>query len=98
MKMHVKKGDTVEVIRGVNRGKKGVITKSFPQNGKIIIEGINMKKKHVKPTRSTKGRTIEIAHPMSVSNVKPVEVKVKVVKEVKAPKAKVAKKVAKKAE
>ena len=98
MTMHVKKGQTVEVIRGVHKGKTAVIAKAFPKTNQVILDGVNLKKKHVKPTRNTKGKTIEIAHPMSVSNVKPVEAKVKAVKEVKAPKAKVAKKIAKKAE
>ena len=97
MSMHVKKGQTVEVIRGAHKGKTGVIAKAMPKEGMVIISGINMKKKHVKPTRNEKGKTIEIAHPMSVSNVRPTEV-VKKEKTPKAVKPKVAKKVAKKAE
>ena len=93
--MHVKKGDTVEIIRGAHKGKKGVIAKSFPSDGMIIVEGINLKKKHVKPTRNQKGRTIEVAHPMSVSNVRATEAKAKVEKKPKT--VKVAKKVTKKA-
>jgi len=93
--MHVKKGQTIEVIRGVHKGKTAVIAKAFPKTNQVILDGVNLKKKHVKPTRNTKGKTIEIAHPMSVSNVRPVEKGA--IKE-KSPKAKVAKKVAKKAE
>lgn len=92
--MHVKKGQTVEVIRGAHKGKTGVIAKAMPKEGTIIIAGINMKKKHVKPTRTQKGQTIEVAHPISVSNVRATE---KVVKTTKAPKVKIEKpKVAKK--
>lgn len=99
MKMHVKKGDTVEIIRGAHKGKKGVIAKSIPQEGMVIVEGINLKKKHVKPTRNQKGRTIEVAHPISVSNVRPTEAKAKPEKsEKKVAAKKVAKKVTKKAE
>lgn len=97
MSMHVKKGQTVEVIRGAHKGKTGVIAKAMPKEGMVIISGVNMKKKHVKPTRNEKGKTIEIAHPMSVSNVRPTE---KVVKEKasKVAKPKVAKRATKKVE
>lgn len=90
--MHVKKGQTVEVIRGAHKGKTAVIAKAFPKTNQVILTGVNLKKKHVKPTRNAKGKTIEIAHPLSVSNVRPTE------KVVKAAKAKVAKKTTKKSE
>ena len=95
MSMHVKKGQTVEVIRGAHKGKTGVVAKALPKTNQVILVGVNLKKKHVKPTRNEKGKTIEVAHPLSVSNVRPTE---KVVKTAKAPKAKVAKKTTKKAE
>lgn len=96
MTMHVKKGQMVEVIRGVHKGKTALIVKAFPKTNQVLLQGVNLKKKHVKPTRNEKGKTIEVAHPLSVSNVRPTEV----VKKEKAPKAekpKVAKKVVKKA-
>ena len=74
-----------------------MVAKAFPKTNQVILAGVNLKKKHVKPTRNAKGKTIEIAHPMSVSNVRPTEV----VKKEKAPKVakpKVAKKATKKAE
>ena len=95
MSMHVKKGQTVEVIRGAHKGKSALVVKALPKTNQVILEGVNLKKKHVKPTRNTKGKTIEVAHPLSVSNVRPTE---KATTKEKAPKAKVAKKVAKKAE
>ena len=98
MKMHVKKGDNVEVIRGASRGKTGVIAKAMPQTGRIIITGINMKKKHVKPTRTAKGKTIEIEHSISVSNVRLAGGKVATEKAPKVAKPKLPKKVVKKAE
>ena len=49
MKLHVKKGDTVLVISGDDRGKKGKVLEVSPKEGKIIVEGLNMVKKHVKP-------------------------------------------------
>lgn len=92
MSMHVKKGQTVEVIRGAHKGKTGVVAKALPKTNQVILAGVNLKKKHVKPTRNEKGKTIEVAHPLSVSNVRPTE------KVVKTAKAKVAKKTTKKAE
>lgn len=88
--MHVKKGQTVEVIRGAHKGKSALIVKALPKTNQVILEGVNLKKKHVKPTRNSKGSTIEKAHPISVSNVRATE---KAVKKEKAPtKKKVAKK------
>lgn len=50
-KMHVKKGDSVIVLSGKERGKKGKILAVSPKEGKVIIEGINVVSKHVKPRR-----------------------------------------------
>ena len=48
-KVHVKTGDTVIVINGKNRGKKGKVMQVSPKEGKVIVEGVNMVTKHVKP-------------------------------------------------
>ena len=64
--MHVKKGDAIVVLTGKDKGKKGTIVKSLPKKGKVIVEGLNQVKKHVKPTRNTKGSTISISLPMDV--------------------------------
>ncbi|MCI9273667.1 MAG: 50S ribosomal protein L24 [Clostridiales bacterium] len=50
-KVHVKTGDTVTVLSGKERGKKGKVLAVSPKEGKVIIEGINMVTKHVKPRR-----------------------------------------------
>ncbi len=50
-KVHVKTGDTVMVLNGKERGKKGKIIAVSPKEGKVIIEGINVVSKHVKPRR-----------------------------------------------
>ena len=50
-KLHVKKGDTVLVISGDDRGKKGKVLEVSPKEGKVIVEGRNMVKKHVKPRK-----------------------------------------------
>ena len=50
-KLHVKKGDTVLVISGDDRGNKGKVLEVSPKEGKVIVEGLNMVKKHVKPRK-----------------------------------------------
>lgn len=50
-KVHVKTGDTVVVLNGKERGKKGKVLAVSPKEGKVIIEGVNMVSKHVKPRR-----------------------------------------------
>lgn len=74
MKLHIKKGDTVIVRVGDDKGKKGTVIKALPKIGKVIVEGINTVKKHQKAGRAnSKGQMIEKAMPMSVSNLTLVE-------------------------
>lgn len=69
--MKIKKGDKVLIIKGKDRGKKGKVLRGFPKEGKILVEGVNIKKKHRKPRRSgEKGEVIEILSPIFVCNVK----------------------------
>ncbi len=69
--MKIKKGDTVLIIRGKDRGKQGKVVKALPKENRIIVEGLNLVKKHVKPKRAgEKGRIIEISAPLDVSKVK----------------------------
>ena len=51
MKMHIKKGDTVQVIAGVDKNKKGKVLEVIPSAGKVIVEGVGMVTKHTKPRR-----------------------------------------------
>jgi large subunit ribosomal protein L24 len=51
-KMHVKKSDTVVVISGKDKGKKGKVIGSFPAEGKVLVEGVNMITRHVKPRKA----------------------------------------------
>ena len=68
--MKIKKGDKVIVVAGKEKGKTGKVVRSLPKLEKIIIEGMNMYKKHQKAKSSTqKGGIIEKAMPMHVSNV-----------------------------
>jgi len=72
--MHVKKGDTVVILSGDEKGKKGKIVSAFPATGKVIIEGMNTVKKHQKPRKEgQKGQTVEVAMPMHASKVKKAE-------------------------
>ncbi len=51
MKMHIKKGDMVQVISGVDKDKKGKVLEVIPSEGKVIVEGIAMATKHTKPRK-----------------------------------------------
>ena len=69
-KLHVKRGDTVMVISGNNKGKTGKILAAFPKEGKVIVEGINMIKRHQKPRGMGRaGEIIEKEAPMFASKV-----------------------------
>lgn len=69
--MRIKKGDNILIISGKDRGRKGKVLKVLPKREKIMVEGINLKKKHIKPRKSgEKGQIVEIVAPMNVSNVK----------------------------
>jgi large subunit ribosomal protein L24 len=66
--MKIKKGDTVKILYGKDTGKQGVV--SAVKNGKVIVEGLNMYKKHVKGDgKEKKSAIIDIAKPMDVSKV-----------------------------
>lgn len=67
--MHVKKGDKVTVIAGNDRGKTGEIERVLPQENKVVVSGINVRKKHTRIT-SNGGGIIEKAMPIHASNVK----------------------------
>lgn len=74
--MKIKKGDTILVISGKDRGKTGKVVKAFPEEGKIIVENINLRKKHVRPKKEgEKGQVIEKPGPLNASNVKIICVK-----------------------
>jgi len=68
--MKLKKGDNVIMIAGKDKGKKGKISKVIPTGNKVVVEGINMMKKHQRPRRSgEKGSVIDMAMPVNASNV-----------------------------
>jgi large subunit ribosomal protein L24 len=68
--MHVKKGDKVMVITGKDKGKTGVVLTSLPKKDRVIVEGINVIKKHSKPSQANpQGGIISQEAPVHVSNV-----------------------------
>ena len=68
--MHVKKGDTVLVIAGKDKGKKGKVLTAIPKSNRVIVEGVNMLTKHQKPTpQMQQGGIIHQEGPIDVSNV-----------------------------
>ena len=69
--MKIKKNDNIIVITGKDKGKKAKVLKAFPKLDMVLVEGVNLKKKHKKSTQGAgKGAVVEMAHPIHVSNVK----------------------------
>src|SRR4030042_4717663 len=69
--MKIKKGDQIIVISGKDKGKKGKVLAVLPSENKILVEGVNIKKKHQRPKKEgEKGQIIEKPAPIYVSNVK----------------------------
>ena len=69
--MKIKVGDKVKVITGSNKGKEGKVSKVLRNESRVIVEGINIVKKHVKPGRTNEtGGILEIEAPIHISNVK----------------------------
>ncbi len=69
--MKVKVGDNVKILAGKDKGKEGRIIKTLKKTNQVVVEGVNVVKKHVKPNRMNEvGSIIEIEKPIHVSNVK----------------------------
>jgi large subunit ribosomal protein L24 len=68
--LKIRKGDRVRVLTGKDRGKEGVVAKAMPREGKVIVDGINVARKHQRATRATmQGGIIDKDMPIPVSNV-----------------------------
>ena len=68
--MKMKKGDTVLIISGKDRNKKGVVLRSFPKERKVVVEGVSLIKKHQKPKKQgEKGQILQLPSKIEVSNV-----------------------------
>ena len=73
--LNIKKGDKVVVIAGANRGAEGSVLQVFPEKKRAIVEGVNIVKKHTKPTNDNPGGINEIAAPIHISNLMLVDPK-----------------------
>ncbi|GAB3067367.1 50S ribosomal protein L24 [Salinicoccus sesuvii] len=72
--MHVRSGDKVVVISGKDKGKEGTILKAIPAKNRVIVEGVNMMKKHLKPSQmNPEGGILETEAAIHVSNVMHVD-------------------------
>ena len=68
--MKVHKGDTVQIVVGKDAGKQGKVLRVYANDNKVLIEGLNLYKKHKKPKKQgEKGETINVSRPLPVSNV-----------------------------
>lgn len=97
--MKIKKNDTVMVISGNDRGKTGKVLKVFPKESRLIVEGINIRKRHTKPSqKNPQGGILEKEAPIHISNVmiidpktnEPTRVGAKIILDEKTGKKKVA--------
>ncbi len=76
MALHVKKGDMVEIITGNHKGATGKVLRVIPSENKVVIQGHNMAKKHVRPSRKNPhGGRINVEKPIHISNVLPINPK-----------------------
>jgi large subunit ribosomal protein L24 len=74
--MKIRKGDTVKVLSGKSKGKKGKVLKVDPHKERVIVEGVNLIKRHSRPSqRNPKGGIVEKEGPLHVSKVQLVDVK-----------------------
>ena len=81
--MKVKVGDNVKVLTGKDKGKEGKVLFTLRKKDRVVVEGVNIVKKHMKPSRMNEtGGIVEVEHPIHVSNVKVLTTDKKV-KEVK---------------
>jgi large subunit ribosomal protein L24 len=74
--MHIKKGDSVIVLAGKDKGTKGKVVKVLVSANRVLVEGVNVMKRHQKTRQSgTKGQIIDITRSVHASNVQPVDPK-----------------------
>ncbi len=68
--MKIRKDDKVIILSGKDKGKKGKVLKAIPRDGRVIVENVNIVKKHQRPKKQgEKGQRIEVASPIDVSKV-----------------------------
>lgn len=70
LKIHVRKGDTIVVLSGKDAGKRGKVMRTLPREGKVVVEGVNMIKKHMRPTQKVmQGGIINQEAPLASAKV-----------------------------
>lgn len=68
--MKIRKGDQVQILSGKDRGKRGKVLRTLPKSGKLVVEGLNLVKRHKRPRKSgEKGQRIEIPAPVQISKI-----------------------------
>lgn len=73
--LHVKKGDRVVVLAGKDKGKRGDVIASFPKDNRVVVQGVNMVKRHTRPTMMSQGGIIEKEASIHVSNLAHIDPK-----------------------
>ena len=74
MAIRIRKDDVVEVIAGEHKGERGKVLKVIPKDGKVLVQGVNMVYRHVRPSRkSPQGGRLQKEAPMHISNVLPID-------------------------
>jgi large subunit ribosomal protein L24 len=69
LKLHVTKGDTVQVISGDEKGRRGTVIRVHPKTGRVVVDGINLVKRHRRPTQTTEGGIVTFPAPIHHSKV-----------------------------
>ncbi|MFW5955661.1 MAG: 50S ribosomal protein L24 [Rhodothermales bacterium] len=73
-KLHIKKGDRVRVIAGNQKGSEGKVLKVFPERQRVIIEGVNLRVRHTRPSQTNpQGGRVQREMPIHASNVMPLD-------------------------
>lgn len=67
--MKIKKNDTVKILLGKDQGETGKVLKVLPKEDKVLVEGINVSKRHVKKTKQYEGGIVNLSKPVNISNV-----------------------------
>ena len=75
IKLKVKKGDQVIVISGEDKGKVGEVLRAMPKDGKVLVQGVNLVKRHQKPSQTNPGGIVTKEAPINASNVSLVDPK-----------------------
>lgn len=75
LKLKIKKSDQVVVLTGEDKGKTGEVVKAMPKEGKVVVQGINLVKRHTRPSQTTTGGIVTKEAPINASNVALVDPK-----------------------